>query len=304
MKSKKVRLSVVLAVFNEESNLKDCLDSIKEIADEIVIVDGGSKDKTIEIAESFDAKVIKTDNPQIFHINKQKALDAATGEWILQLDADERVSKELAKEVRKIADSDDEGIENHDVDPKKYDLLLRHLQLLAKRDGTVGTEDGDIAAFFMARKNYFLGKYLMHGGAYPDGTVRLVKKGHAHFKLEDVHDQMIIDGRVSVLSSDLIHMADPNFERYLFRSNRYTSLQAKQWFDAHNNKEKAPHIHPLARFKWTVIEPLKVFWKLYIRHKGYRDGFAGRMWAKYSALHISSSYVKYWEMRTTKAKPA
>ena len=82
-----MRLSVVLAVFNEEDVLGKCLESVKGLADEIVIVDGGSTDKTVEIAKSFGAKVLVTDNPPVFHINKQKAVDRANGDWILQLDA-------------------------------------------------------------------------------------------------------------------------------------------------------------------------------------------------------------------------
>src|SRR5581483_11880765 len=99
-------LSVVLATFNEEQNIEDCLISIKNIADEIIVVDGGSEDKTVEIAKKNKAKVIETDNPKIFHINKNKAIDAATCDWILQLDADERVSADLAEEIKKVIDSD------------------------------------------------------------------------------------------------------------------------------------------------------------------------------------------------------
>ena len=82
-------LSVVLATYNEEKNLASCLDSVKDIADEIIIVDGTSKDKTVEIAKKYKAKVKVTTNPTNFHINKQKAIDMATKDWILQLDADE-----------------------------------------------------------------------------------------------------------------------------------------------------------------------------------------------------------------------
>ena len=95
-------LSVVLASYNEEENLARCLDSVKSIADEIIVVDGGSSDKTVEIAKSFNAKAVITDNPPIFHINKQKAVDLASCDWILQLDADEVVSAELAQEVREV----------------------------------------------------------------------------------------------------------------------------------------------------------------------------------------------------------
>jgi glycosyltransferase involved in cell wall biosynthesis len=302
MKKQDVRLSVVLAVFNEENNLAECLESVKEIADEIVVVDGGSTDQTIKIAKSFKAIIIETDNPPIFHINKQKALDAARGVWILQLDADERVSVELAKEVRKIVDSDEDELENHDVDPGKYDLLMKHVALIQKRDGRSGLEDGPITAFYVPRRNYFLGKFLMHGGVYPDGTVRLVKKGTAHFELKEVHDQMIIDGRVSTLSNDLIHMADPDFSRYLKRSDRYTTLQAAEWFEnfegkKDNRSRTIPGTDYISRYIWTSIKPCFTFLKIYIRHKGFKDGYPGFVWAKYSGLHISSSYVKYWEMR-------
>ncbi len=304
-----LKLTVALAVFNEEKNLKECLDSVKEIADEIVIVDGGSTDKTVEIAKSYNAKIIQTDNPPVFHINKQKSLDASSGEWILQLDADERVSKELAREIRKVVESTESELENHDVDAAKYELLKRHLELLIAREGHIGTDSGQIAAFFMPRKNYFLSDYLMHSGAYPDGTIRLVKRGKARYGLKDVHDQMIIEGQVSFLSSDLIHLADPTFERYLERSNRYTTLQAQQWYENFKNKKegvkgrlgpsaKPPGVGFFSQRLWTVGIPFWTFMSIYLRHGGFKDGYPGFVWAFYSALHIASSYVKYWEMRS------
>src|SRR3989338_11212019 len=97
-----VKLSVALATFNEEENLARTLESVRELAAEIAIYDGGSTDKTVEIAKSFGAKVITGKNYPIFHVNKQKAIDACTGDWILQLDADEVVSEVLANEIRKV----------------------------------------------------------------------------------------------------------------------------------------------------------------------------------------------------------
>ena len=96
------KLSIALATYNEEENLARCLDSIKDIADEIIIVDGTSIDKTVEIAKKYKAKVTVTTNPKNFHINKQKAIDQATGDWILQLDADETISPELKEEIKEI----------------------------------------------------------------------------------------------------------------------------------------------------------------------------------------------------------
>jgi len=104
------KISVCLATFNEEKNIKDCLESVRQLVDEIVIVDGTSTDKTVEIASSIgrsasgrkkpNIKIIVRENPLMFHINKQKAFEMATGDWILYLDADERVTPELKKEIQ------------------------------------------------------------------------------------------------------------------------------------------------------------------------------------------------------------
>ena len=95
-------LSVVLATRNEEVNIGHCLESVKQIADEIIVVDEDSSDKTREIAKKYGAKVYKVNHEPIFHKTKQKAIDKATGDWILQLDADERMSPELANEVKNV----------------------------------------------------------------------------------------------------------------------------------------------------------------------------------------------------------
>src|SRR6185437_13774346 len=162
------KLSVVLAVFNEEKNLEACLASVKDIADEIVIVDGSSTDRTVEIAKKFGSKVLVTDNPPIFHINKQKAIDMARNEWILQLDADERVSPKLAKEILQIISMHDDAIESYQQSIPKMNLFLRHQKLLEDRDGAIGSENGQYAAFFIPRLNFFLGRYMRYGGVYPD----------------------------------------------------------------------------------------------------------------------------------------
>ena len=187
------KISVVLAVYNEEDNLSNCLNSIKDLADEIVIVDGGSTDKTIEIAKAFDAKVIKTDNPQIFHINKNKAIDGASEDWILQLDADEVVTQELSKEIRQMVS-------------KKFEII----------------------GFWIPRKNFFLDRFLTKGGQYPDYTLRLYKKGEGRLPGRDVHEQAVVDGKVGYLKNDLLHLRDKNFAGYIERFNRYTNLLADQ----------------------------------------------------------------------------
>lgn len=191
MEKKKVTVSIAIAVYNEEKNFESCLSSIASMADEIVIVDGGSTDNTIEIAQKFTSTIIKSDNPPIFHINKQKALDACTGDWILQLDADEIVTNELREEILRIT--------NH---------------------------ESRINGYYIPRKNYFWGHFMRKGGQYPDYVIRLILNGKARFPCKSVHEQIEVDGELGYLQNPLEHYAYRTQEDYWKKAEAYTSLTA------------------------------------------------------------------------------
>jgi len=280
-------ISVVLATFNEEENLAICLESIKNIADEIIVVDGSSTDKTIEVAKKFGAKVVKTDNPPIFHINKQKALNLATKDWILQLDADERVTKELASEIKKTVLMSTEEIEDYQKRLKEKNLFLRHQGIIEKRDGVIGTKEGEYSAFFVARLNYFLGKYLRYGGVYPDGVIRLVRKGKAFFPCKSVHEQIVIKGKVGWLQNPLVHISDPSFKRYLKRNWRYSSLIANEL------KDQKTGFNPFVTVNYLLILPVRWFFLTYFRHKGFLDLWQGFIFSFFSSLRFPTGYIKY-----------
>ncbi|MDO8638541.1 MAG: glycosyltransferase family 2 protein [Candidatus Daviesbacteria bacterium] len=281
------KLSVVLATFNEEKNLADCLNSIKEIADEIVIVDGSSTDKTVEIAHSFMAKVLVKDNPPIFHINKQKALEIAKNEWILQLDADERVSLQLREEIIKIINMSEQEIEKYENNLPHKKLFMRHQQLLEKRDGNIGDQSKQYTAFFVPRLNFFLGKYLRYGGVYPDGVIRLIKKNLAHFPCKNVHEQIAVDGKVGWLQNDLYHLADPTFKRYLQRNSHYINLIADDLEREKIGKNIWQFIdYSLIKSTWWFLLTL-------LRHKGILDGFQGFIFSFFSALRFPRAYFRY-----------
>ena len=192
MEEKKITLSVALAVHNEEANLADCLNSVKDFADEIVVVDGKSTDKTAFIAKSFGANIISADNPPMFHINKQKALDACRGTWILQLDADEVVTAELKEEIK-----------------------------------SVMSRESSANGYYIPRKNYFLTHWLHKGGQYPDAVIRLVRRGKARFPLESVHEQIAIEGEVGTLKNPLLHYPYKSRADYWRKAETYTTLTAK-----------------------------------------------------------------------------
>lgn len=279
------KLTVAIATYNEEKNIGECLESIKELASEIIVVDGSSTDKTVEIAKKYSAKVIIKDNPPIFHINKQKAINNSTNNWVLQLDADERVSKELAEEIKKVINMTDQEAENYEEILKDKKLFLRHQRLLEERDGKIGVQKGPYVAFFVPRLNYFLGKYLKYGGVYPDGVIRLIDKRHAYLPCIDVHEQFSVNGRVGWLNNPLYHFDSPTFSRYLKRNNRYTDLMSNELM----HKKK----HFFTPVQYLFILPSKWFVLTYFRHKGILDGWPGLVFSFFSSLRFPIAYMKY-----------
>ena len=279
----KKKLSVVLATRNEEENIKRCLESVKSFADEIIVVDEYSKDKTRNLAKKRGAKVYLEPHHDIFHITKQKALDYATREWILQLDADEAVTEKLAREIKDVGNGPKQNI----TDKKKLRLFERHQSLIEQRDGKIGTDSGGIVGYFIPRRNMFLGKPLIHAGVYPDGVIRLVKRGYASFPQKSVHEQITLKGKVGWLENDLLHFDSPTLKRYFVRMNRYTDLKAQELKD-----KKVPK-NAWNLFLFTVHRPLFTFLKLYFRHLGFLDGVPGFLWSFFSALHFPIGYWKY-----------
>lgn len=284
----KIKLSVVLATRNEEANIGRCLASIKEIADEIIVFDEDSTDKTREIARGMGAKVYIEPHHEIFHITKQKALEKANGEWVLQLDADELVTPKLAAEIKKVTGMSNEELLNKMIeDLRKKELFAKHQSLVEARDGKIGKETGEIVGFFIARKNMFMGKPLMYAGVYPDGVIRLVKNGKARFPQKSVHEQIELDGEVSWLENDLEHYDSPTLKRYLARLNRYTDLQAEELKSAKVKKN-------FSSFGYYIFyKPVYTFLNLYIRHLGFLDGVRGFLWSYFSAMHFPIAYFKY-----------
>lgn len=246
-------LSVVLATYNEGKNIKDCLDSVTEIADEIIIVDGGSSDDTVDIAKKCRAKITITDNPQNFHINKQKAIDLATKDWILQLDADERVDLALSKEIEDVIE--------------KNDPLIN--------------------GYWLPRKNFFLGRFLKKGGQYPDYTIRLYRRGKGKLPQKSVHEQATVEGNVGYLTHPLTHIADPSFKRYILRFNRYTDIMAKELKDTRSGKK------PTTALNYLIVSPLWWFAMSYGRHKGFMDSWQGFVFSFFSSVRFPVSYIKY-----------
>lgn len=257
-------LSVALATHNEEKMLRRCLDSVKDWADEIVIADGESTDQTVTIAKEYGAKVIETTNKANFHINKQMAMDKTKGELVLQLDADEVVDEELATFIKAI-----------------------HQKIMGRQPVLV-------SAWWLKRRNWFLGRFMKKGGQYPDPVIRLYQKGKAKLPQKDVHEQMVVEGEVGWAEGHLLHYGNPTFADYLRKFNTYTSFKATQLVEV-----KLPQTVKTG-WEYVVWKPLQTFLSLYIRHKGFVDGSAGFVFAAMSGLHHAVAYVKFREIIESK----
>ncbi len=253
-------ISVVLATHNEEKNLARCLRSVQDLADEIIIADGKSTDDTVKIARKFKARVIITPNKPNFHINKQMAMDEAKGDLVLQLDADEVADAQLIEFIKKEHQAR--------VIDKSKDLSAQPV------------------AWWIKRKNYFMGGFLKKGGQYPDPVIRLYVNGYARLPQKDVHEQMAVDGEVGWAEGHLIHYSHPTFSDYWRKFKSYTTFKAQNL--------RADKFQPsvMTAIQYLFLKPVYTFVSIFIRHKGFLDGFRGLVFAVMSALHHPLVFIK------------
>jgi len=180
-------LSVAIITLNEEQNIRACLESVKW-ADDVVVCDSGSRDRTVAIAESYGARIFQ-DEWRGFAAHKNLAVERCRGDWVLVLDADERVPEGLRREI--------EGVVR-----------------------TAGSPDG----YSVGRRNYFLGAWIRHGGWYPDRSVRLFRKGRGQFENRAVHETVQVAGSVGSLREVMEHHTYASVQDFLQRMVRYADL--------------------------------------------------------------------------------
>ncbi len=282
-----MKLSLCILTFNEEKNVHYPLDSAYDMADEVVVIDAGSTDKTKEIVKKYGEKIklYEVDNPKNFLENKQRAIEKAKGEWILQLDADEAISPELKEEIKLTLTGPVLPVLPASAPAKNAD---------ARVSGPSRLDTRQYSGYFIPRKNWFLGRFLMKGGVYPDYVLRLYKRKGAHFELKNVHENVKVEGEVGTLQNALEHYADPDFERYLTRWNRYTT------FDAGLLAKEKQKLGFLDFLNYFLIKPKVWFFMTYFRHKGFMDGFPGFVFSLFSAIRFWAIYVKAWNIMRVK----
>ncbi|MGM0500670.1 MAG: glycosyltransferase family 2 protein [Bacillota bacterium] len=240
-------LSALVLTYNEESNIAECLESINWI-EQIIVVDSYSDDRTQEICQQFDNVVFYENTFKDFASQRNFGLDKLKTDWVFVIDADERVTSELREEIiETLNEPEAEGYE-------------------------------------IARKNYFLGKWIKHCGWYPDYTLRLFKSRYRYSGL--VHESPEIDGKIAKLKNDFIHYTYQDLESYAAKMNQYTTLDAEKKY----NSGKSVGI------SYILFRPFLEFIKKYLFKKGFLLGSQGLILSVLSAYYQFLKAIKLWEL--------
>jgi len=267
------RLTVLMPVCNEEEVIEDALKSVSW-ASEILVVDSGSTDKTIEICKKYTDKILY--RPYTYYADQVNwGINKASSRWILLLDADERVTPELEKEI-------------------KY--LLQRPKSMNQYKG-----------YQVARRHYFLGKWLRYGGRYPLYNIRLFQKS-CRFEDRLVHPHIILEKKqTGWLKNDIIHLSDRSLEQYFEKFNKYTTYEALEAYKNFQHKQKIPWKEFFTNFlvfksvikKFWIrlpVAPILRFFYMYFLRLGFLDGYKGFMVAKLYAWADYVSRMKFKEL--------
>ena len=257
-------LSVIVITRNEAHNLHDCLQSVQGLANEVVVVDSNSTDATRDIALQHSAVVVQPADWPGFGPQKQRALDLATCDWVLSLDADERVTPELAQDIRAVLQAD-----------------------TMQADTTHSASSARVrAAYQMPRLSWYCGKFIHHSGWQPDHVLRLFPRTQAKFSDDLVHERVISELPVKTLRSHLLHYSYLNFSQVLSKTDAYSTASAQQAFA---KGKRASVAGAVGHGAWA-------FFRTYVIRAGFLDGAHGLALAISNAEASYYKYLKLWWM--------
>ena len=250
--SKVNKISSIIIAKDEEENIERCIKSqLGCIDDIVVIVDNSTTDSTYEIASSYSqVNCIKADW-RGYALTKQNGVKNARNDWVIWIDADEELTDELVEELNSMKGKE-----------------VEH------------------AAFQVARRAFFLGKWIKYSGWYPGYVTRFFNKNFAKFDDKNVHEGLDVNGKISKLKHDLNHYTDPTIRHYFNKFNRYTSLAAEE---LHKQGRKT-------KISDLLIRPFFIFIKMYFLKRGFLDGLHGFILAIFSSAYVFTKYTKLWEL--------
>ncbi|MBD2355335.1 glycosyltransferase family 2 protein [Tolypothrix sp. FACHB-123] len=284
--SSKIPVSVLIPAKNEEANLPACLTSL-QLADEIFVVDSQSQDNSIAIAESFDAHIVQFKFNGSWPKKKNWSLENLPfrNEWVLIVDCDERITPELWQEISQVIKND------------------------------------EYTGYYLNRRVFFLGKWIRHGGKYPDWNLRLFKHKQGRYEnlhTEDipntgdneVHEHVVLQGKVGYLKNDMLHEDFRDLYHWLERHNRYSNWEARVYYNLLTNRDEGGTIGAnlfgdavqrkrFLKKLWVRLpfKPLLRFILFYIIQRGFLDGKAGYIYGRLLSQYEYQISVKLYELR-------
>lgn len=265
----KLGLSVVVIARNEEEMISDCLKSIDWL-DEIIVVDTGSTDKTVEVANNLADKVIKLPfKGYRFSEWRNRGLEEAKGSWVFFIDADERVTGQLKEEI--------------------LHIINRWQEVITKRD-----YQWQINAFAIPRRNFYLGKEVKFGGAWPDYVKRLFLKSAMKSWHGDLHEDIQFEGTLGKLEHPLLHYTHRDLASMMDKTIDWTEIEANLLFQTG---------HPPVVF-WRIFRMMGTkFWERVVKQQAWRDGTVGWINALFEVFNTFIIYARLWEKQATAKNP-
>ncbi len=251
-----MNLSAIIIAKNEENNLEVCLRSMENVFEDIVvIIDSSTTDNTLSIATKYPMVNYEVRDWQGYARTKSYAVSKTKYDWVFWIDADEELTQELTDELQQFK-----------------------------------ATEPNFHCYDVARRAYFLGKWIKHSGWYPARIKRFFNKQFVIFDDKQVHEGLEVTGEIGNLKYDLNHYTDPNIEHYFTKFNSYTSLAAKEL----NSKNKNASLSDI------LLRPIFIFLKMYIFRRGFLDGLHGFILAVFSSVYVFTKYCKLWEINNKK----
>ena len=245
------KVSVYVIAYNDEPNMRACLESVAGWGDELIVVDSHSTDRTAAISREFTDKVHQLDFNGFGRL-RNEAVALTTHEWVFSLDSDERMTPELKEEIRSMLD-----------------------------------RGPDADAYFVPRKNYFLGRWIKHCGWYPDyRQPQLFRKDRFRYREELVHESFNCDGPVGFLQSPALQYPFRDIDHYVAKQDRYSDLMARRM--AEQGRRFSSH--------QLITHPLGACLKMYVQRAGFLDGMPGLILSGLYGYYTFMKYAKFWEL--------
>lgn len=274
-----MKLSVIIITKNEAAHIGDCIDSVLPLAAQVVVVDSGSTDGTVEIARARGAQVVVTQDWPGFGPQKNRALDLAEHDWVFSIDADERMTPALADAIRRVC-----ALDAAPARPSAgAQAVSGAMDAPSSSPQAQAAPSHAVVAYNVARLSNFCGRWIRHCGWWPDHVVRLFRRDAARFTDAAVHERVQPQGQVGVLDGHLLHYSYPDMDHLIAKINRYSSDAAAMM---HARGKRAGLLSVIGHSLWTFI-------RIYVLRRGFLDGREGFVIA---ATAAAGSFFRYGKL--------